>query len=91
MAATGGPLPQIAFEALSPGFMTEEEGQGNETNSEEVKMEEEEELENNMIVEEETKPIDDVYDVNSVKPQYELQCLRKNWILNYTSLMEMRE
>ncbi len=40
-------------------------------------------------LEEQKKPIDDVYDVNAVKPQYELQCLRKNWILNYTSLMEM--
>lgn len=35
------------------------------------------------------KPIDDVYDVNAVKPQYELQCLRKEWIIDYMQLMEM--
>lgn len=38
---------------------------------------------------EEEKLIDDVYDVNAVKPQYELECLRKNWILDYTKIMEM--
>ena len=91
LAATGGPLPKPAFDALSPAVMTEEEGQGNESNSEEQKLEEEEELQNNTIVEEEIKPIDDVYDVNSVKPQYVLQCLRKNWILDYTSIMEMQD
>lgn len=51
--------------------------------------EEEEMVDEN--TEELKKPIDDVYDVNSVKPQYELQCLRKNWILDYMQLMELSE
>ena len=40
---------------------------------------------------EKTKQIDDVYDLNAVKPQYELECLRKNWIIDYTKIMEMIE
>lgn len=35
--------------------------------------------------------IDDVYDVNAVKSNYELQSLRKNWVLDYMSLMEMKD
>jgi len=50
--------------------------------------EHEEELADNI---EQTKLIDDVYDVNAVKPQYELECLRKNWIIDYTKIMEMIE
>jgi hypothetical protein len=40
---------------------------------------------------EEQKLIDDVYDVNAVKLQYELQSLRKNWVLDYMAIMEMRD
>lgn len=35
------------------------------------------------------KMIDDVYDVNSLKPQYILQSLRQNWVLNYMEVMQM--
>lgn len=35
--------------------------------------------------------IDDVYDVNAVKYNYELECLRKDWILDYMAIMEMRD
>ena len=37
----------------------------------------------------EAKLIDDVYDVNAVKPNYELQSLRKDWVLDYMQLMEI--
>ena len=37
----------------------------------------------------ESKLIDDVYDVNAVKPNYELQSLRKDWVLDYMQLMEI--
>jgi hypothetical protein len=40
---------------------------------------------------EEQKLIDDVYDVNAVKSNYELQSLRKDWFIDYMALMEMRE
>jgi hypothetical protein len=36
------------------------------------------------------KLIDDVYDVNAVKSNYELRSLRKDWVLDYMSLMEMQ-
>lgn len=35
------------------------------------------------------KLIDDVYDVNAVKPNYELRCLRKKGVLNYYNLINM--
>ena len=38
----------------------------------------------------EEKLIDDVYDVNAVKSNYELESLRKDWVLDYMSIMEMR-
>jgi hypothetical protein len=38
---------------------------------------------------EEEKQIDDVYDVNAVKSNYELQCLRKEWTLDFMKIMEM--
>lgn len=31
----------------------------------------------------EEKLIDDVYDMNAVKPNYELKSIRKNWVLDY--------
>jgi len=35
------------------------------------------------------KPVDDVYDSNAVKPNYELLCLRKNGVLDYMKMMSM--
>lgn len=48
-----------------------------------------EEIDEPKVEVEEQKQIDDVYDVNAVKRNYELQSLRKNWVLDYTALMEM--
>ena len=84
------PLQQLPFENLSPNSRNHTEDGGGNTGLISGKDEEEEELideKNN--VEELKKPIDDVYDVNAVKPQYELQCLRKEWIIDYMQLMEM--
>lgn len=36
---------------------------------------------------EENKPVDDVYDSNAVKQDYELLCLRKQGVLDYMSMM----
>ena len=61
-------------------------GGGDSGSDIDVAAEQDETVDNNRA---ETKQIDDVYDLNAVKPQYELQCLRKNWIIDYTKLMEM--
>ena len=37
----------------------------------------------------EVKPVDDVYDPNAVKPNYELLCLRKHGVLDYIKMMDM--
>lgn len=47
-----------------------------------------EEVPRNKEVEE--KLIDDVYDVNAVKSDYELESLRKGWVLDYMGIMQMR-
>ena len=47
-----------------------------------------EDNDNNIEIEE--KLIDDVYDMNAVKPNYDLRSLRKNWHINYMDLMEFR-
>lgn len=47
-----------------------------------------EDIPHKKVVEE--KLIDDVYDVNAVKSDYELESLRKGWVLDYMSIMEMR-
>lgn len=35
--------------------------------------------------------IDDVYDVDSVKPTHVLQSLRARWALDYLAILEMRD